>query len=158
MGPIYQSIGKEVCDLISSVSCESGEVTYKSPCDGQTCMYIICVHSNIVIIIIMFIGANFSIIILLRCGCYASQTDHRACMACVAVNGYHSKATYDWLRNGESMFEKTPLLYTDREGNYECQVTSAGENSSVVFRIDRMFLFLFFHPSTGYKESFIHNH
>ena len=27
--------GKEVCDLIDTVSCESGEVTYKSPCEGQ---------------------------------------------------------------------------------------------------------------------------
>ena len=54
------------------------------------------------------------------------------------------------------MFEKTPLLYTDREGTYECQVTSAGVQwcSGLIV----CSFFSFFHPSTGYKQSFIHNH
>ena len=56
-------------------------------------------------------------------------------MACVALEGHHSRAVYHWKRNGEPVSEETPLLYADSEGTYECQVISAGKECSGVFRI-----------------------
>ena len=122
--------GKEVCDLIDTVSCESGEVAYKSPCEGQ--YQYINMYYGYVPLMYSFIGTKLEI----WCGCYASQADRRACMACVALGGNHSRSAYHWKRNGEPVFEESPLLYADSEGTYECQVTSAREECSGVFRID----------------------
>ena len=80
------------------------------------------------------LGAKFTI----WCGCYASQVDDRACLACYAVYGYHSKATYEWLRNGTSMSEGTPLLYTSCEGDYRCKVKSGDEELTGLFKLLRM--------------------
>ena len=41
-------------------------------------------------------------------------------MACVVLEGYHSQAKYQWLRDGDTIFEETPLLYASHEGTYEC--------------------------------------
>ena len=69
------------------------------------------------------------------CGCYASQVDRRAILACVALEGYHSQSTYAWFLSGADLQENTPLLHTDREGMYECQVTCSGDIHSRNFKL-----------------------
>ena len=62
-------------------------------------------------------------------------------MACVVLEGYHSQAKYQWLRDGDTIFEETPLLYASHEGTYECQVTAGRDKLSGIFRIDRALVF-----------------
>ena len=71
-------------------------------------------------------------------GCYASPADRMATMACIALAGYHSRATYRWLRNDSPIGEgDTPLLYEDREGTYECQVAGDSFFASRKFIVTR---------------------
>ena len=47
--------------------------------------------------------------------CFASQEDGRVVLAVMAMNGYHSTASYQWLHNKTLLkHNKTPLLYTSR--------------------------------------------
>ena len=68
--------------------------------------------------------------------CGAAALLHKLTIeACVALAGYHSQATYAWYLAGESLEEVTPLLYTDCDGVYECQVTCGGVTHSRSFRL-----------------------
>ena len=51
-------------------------------------------------------------------------------MACPAINGYHSVATYSWQSDATPiMGEETPLLFCTKKGVYRCCIT-AGDNIS----------------------------
>ena len=62
-------------------------------------------------------------------------------MAWVVLEGYHSQAKYQQLRDGDMIFEETPLLYASHEGTYECQVTADGDKLAGIFRIDHALMF-----------------
>ena len=68
-------------------------------------------------------------------GCYSSEVDHRALLACVALKGHHSEATYMWFLGEEALHESTPLLYTDQEGVYECKVKCGANTHSRCFQL-----------------------
>ena len=52
-------------------------------------------------------------------------------MACPAINGYHSVATYSWQRNGNPIVgEETPLLFCAEIGVFRCYV-NAGSNTTL---------------------------
>lgn len=72
-------------------------------------------------------------------GCYTSQVDGRACLACFAMKGYHSQAKYEWLLNATPMSETIPLLCSACTGIYTCRVTAAAQTLTGIFRIDRMY-------------------
>ena len=121
---MYCIIGTIICDFIEDLDCDNGVVAYQAPSEGK-------VHSPIYKDLPSDSGAKFD----LWCGCYALQIDNRALLACAALEGYHSQATYAWYLAGESLEEVTPLLYTDRDGVYECQVTCGGVTHSRSFRL-----------------------
>ena len=52
-----------------------------------------------------------------------SQQDHIALLMCVALDGYHSVVSYQWIENGAEMKgEVYPLLYVSAFGRYTCRV------------------------------------
>ncbi len=62
---------------------------------------------------------------LLNCGRILFNTMGWSCsLACIAENGYHGIAKYNWLRNKECLEgEVYPVLYTNSPGLYEVAVT-----------------------------------
>ena len=115
-----------------------------------------CTHSKVSV---FFVAHRYFSLLLLGCvfeiwcGSYASQTDDRACLACFAVQGYHSKSTYTWLLNDQLLTETTPLLYTSQEGIYRCEVKADGEQLFGVFKLGRKWIFLCFSPRISIKPS-----
>ncbi len=66
--------------------------------------------------------------------CFASQEDGRVMLAVMAMNGYHSTASYQWLHNKTLLkHNKTPLLYTSRTGTITCVVTAREDQKEVHF-------------------------
>ena len=75
-------------------------------------------------------------------GCYASKSDLMVVMACPAINGYHSIATYSWQRNGNLLKgEETPLLYCSEVGTFTCHVTAGDIISSQEFIVSGRFVY-----------------
>lgn len=67
----------------------------------------------------LYSGADFAT----WTGCKVSQQDWTALLVCVAMNGYHGIASYNWEKDGEDLDEEFPLLYTKATGKYHCVVT-----------------------------------
>lgn len=126
----YDYSGKLICDFIEDMDCESGTITLQKPSEGIW-NSVKLMHSNWNFII----GATFDV----WCGCYTSQVDQRALLACVALEGYHSIATYAWFLGAETLHEHTPLLYTDRVGMYKCLVTCESDTCSKTFQLTCVF-------------------
>ena len=74
-------------------------------------------------------------------GCYCTQWDRVAVMVCVALNGYHGKATYSWLYNNkEIQGENEPVLYTKCSGFCKAVVTiPSGEVWMQMFEVTGIF-------------------
>ena len=57
-------------------------------------------------------------------------------MACVAINGYHSRSTYSWEHDGAMLqSENTPLLYASGKGSYICAVKCQTFQSHTEFTV-----------------------
>lgn len=68
-------------------------------------------------------------------GCFASQCDRLALLACAALNGFHGQATYSWTMNGSILpGENTPLLMSG-VGKYDCTVAVKDEVLSRSFHV-----------------------
>ena len=65
----------------------------------------------------------------------STKSDGNVVMACAALNGYHSVVKYQWLQDGQTLDENTPLLYTGNEGVYKCQVTGDAIDSFKSFKV-----------------------
>ena len=60
-------------------------------------------------------------------GCYCSSSDGLAVIACPAINGFHSVATYSWESADGVLFgENTPLLFCG-VGDFKCTI-KAGDH------------------------------
>ncbi|XP_064389956.1 uncharacterized protein LOC135337876 isoform X3 [Halichondria panicea] len=102
------SEGDTVETFVEDMSAESGVISYGSPTEGSSLD--VCVK------------------------CFASQEDGRVMLAVMAMNGYHSTASYQWLHNKTLLkHNKTPLLYTSRTGTITCVVTAREDQKEVHF-------------------------
>ena len=93
----------------------------------------VCLKSTLAIeVILLLSGSKFEIWVR----GYSSQFDARACLGCFALNGFHKCTNYEWFQNEKLIAsEKTPLLYTAKEGNYLCRVTHRDEQLVGAFEI-----------------------
>ena len=70
--------------------------------------------------------------------CFCTSWDEVAVMVCVAINGFHSQATYRWFRDAQVLEEETyPVLYASAAGTYKGVIEWKGNTLSNRFRIDR---------------------
>ena len=70
-----------------------------------------------------------------------SQEDYIALLMCVALDGHHSIASYQWRRNGcDLLSEVHPLLYTCMVGKYTCCVTSKEQSVKRYFEVKGIML------------------
>jgi len=68
--------------------------------------------------------------------CETSPEDRVTLMVCVAVNGFHPSAEYQWSCTGKIMEnERTPLLYTANIGHFQCYVTAGKLKASRDFEV-----------------------
>ena len=73
-------------------------------------------------------------------GCYVSQRDGIALLGSVALHGYHSKAKYEWSRDGVPVNgECTPLYYCCHTGKVSCLVSACGEIATTEFLISGIY-------------------
>lgn len=106
-----------VVELDYDIDMDTGNVTFKQPAEGKCHQF-------------------FQDLILM--GCYASESllqeqtlldfavwhdcysDTRvAVMVCVAMEGYHSLVTYQWLKEDDELSSETfPVIYTSDPGTY----------------------------------------
>ncbi len=65
-----------------------------------------------------------------------SPSNPVALMACVAINGYHSVASYQWSRDGITLSEESSsILYCGTPGNNTCAVTAEGCTAKAVYTL-----------------------
>ena len=58
-------------------------------------------------------------------------------LACVAINGYHSKSSYSWQHDQETILsQSTPLLYTSSKGSFTCHVKCVGFEIQSEFKVE----------------------
>ena len=68
----------------------------------------------------LYLGASFS----LWTGGIASAVDGVAVLVCVAMNGFHSKVSYQWYsKAGVLNMAIHPVIYVESPGDYRCVVT-----------------------------------
>ena len=81
------------------------------------------------------IGAVFSI----WSGCFVHVPSEVVLLCCVAENGFHSCAVYEWKCEAYVGGRNTPLLYCSKPGLYECVVflKSSNETKKKIFKIFR---------------------
>ena len=54
---------------------------------------------------------------------FASSEDHVALLACVALNGYHPRVSYQWACDGRQLESETyPILYATAVGKFSCSI------------------------------------
>ena len=59
-----------------------------------------------------------------------------AIMVCVAINGFHSKASYQWFKRGEVLGGAVhPIIYVETPGDYCYTVTIEGTEEKREFRV-----------------------
>lgn len=87
----------------------------------------------------MFAGSNFDV---WKGGVSYPAEKHVALLACVAINGYHSIAQYQWSFNGYAVLgEIYPVLYTSTAGKYACTITlTEGQTFQFRFSVQGMVL------------------
>ena len=84
----------------------------------------------------MHAGARFD----LWCGCYTSQREHIALLACVALNGYRASADYIWeFNNLRVASHDTPLMYCNQVGVYTCYVTCDDRTACRQFKVEGIY-------------------
>ena len=65
-----------------------------------------------------------------------SQDDYTALLMCIAQNGYHSVASYQWKKDGENLSNEIfPLLYVSSTGKFECTVSAASQTIRHAFEV-----------------------
>lgn len=58
-------------------------------------------------------------------------------MACIAINGYHSRSSYSWQHDQETLLsQSTPLLYTSSKGSFTCSVKCESFEILSEFRVE----------------------
>ena len=57
-------------------------------------------------------------------------------LVCVAMNGFHSKVSYQWFKCGEVLGGAVhPIIYVETPGDYCCTVTIDGTEEKREFRV-----------------------
>lgn len=66
---------------------------------------------------------------------YSSEDGKVACLLCVAINGYHSVASYKWAREEVLMNEFYPVVYVICEGEYKCTTVAEDSVKEAIFSV-----------------------
>lgn len=92
----YLTVGKDQYMFIETLDAKTGCVEYVKPEKGTVLLCVKCSDT-----IYVFTGATFAT----WSGCYTSQHDKMALLACPAINGFYSLVAYSWERYGRSSRE-----------------------------------------------------
>lgn len=115
---------------MEGLNLETGEVVYATPEEGNTQCYIF--RSGRHFFFFFYLGASFS----LWTGGIASAVDGVAVLVCVAMNGFHSKMSYQWYSKAGILNMAThPVIYVECPGDYSCVVTGENVEEKQVFRV-----------------------
>ena len=60
---------------------------------------------------------------------------------CIAINGYHSVASYEWSKDGFKLLDEVhPLLYASSTGKFTCSVTIKTKVIERYFEVKGMYV------------------
>ena len=137
-------------DLVVDMRNETGKVIFKAPEEGVN----VCSHHSVDQLTVtictshcLHVGAEF----MLYTYCYTNGKV--VFLMCVALNGFHTKATYRWYKDAQLLEdENDPIVYVQSSGFYTCLVIAQDITEDRSFSVTSMRILSYYSATQLFYE------